>query len=169
MEVPGPLAECAGVVVEEWDALSSDAVAVQMNNGNTYQATQWADILEPRGAEPIGWYRSEYYAGKAAITVNKLGSGNAYYIGANFGPDFLSDLFGGLLRTLDIPHIPGLPEGVQASVRRGGEGAYLFLTNFTTSAQTVVLDRARESVLYGGNAGERIRLQPFGVEILLYE
>ncbi|WP_374992200.1 hypothetical protein [Paenibacillus sp. LHD-38] len=34
--------------------------------------------------------------------------------------------------------------------------------------QTVILDRAYESILYGGTADERIRLQPFGVEILLY-
>lgn len=169
LDVPGPLAECAGIRVEEWDALSSDTVPVQMNNGKTYLCSQWADIIEPAGAEPVGWYRSEYYAGKAAVTVNKLGSGTVYYIGANFGPDFLADLFGGLLASLDIAHLPGLPEGVQASVRRSGEAAYLFLTNFTTSIQTVALGRAYESILYGRTADERIQLQPFGVEILAYE
>ncbi|MDQ8738984.1 beta-galactosidase trimerization domain-containing protein [Paenibacillus sp. LHD-38] len=109
------------MVVEEWDALFSDTVSVQMNNGKTYLCSQWADIIEPAGAEPFGWYRSEYYAGKAAITVNKLGSGSVYYIGANFGPDFLVDLFGGILPTLEIEHFPGLPDGVEASVRRSSE------------------------------------------------
>lgn len=168
MNVPGPLSECAGVIVEEWDALSSDTVSVQMKSGKTYLCSQWADIIEPAGAEPIGWYRSEYYAGRAAVAVNRVGSGSVYYIGANFGPDFLADLFGGILEELNIAHITGLPDGVQASVRSSGEAAYLFLINFTVSEQTVVLEGALESVLYGGTADKTIRLQPFGVEILSY-
>lgn len=168
MEVPGPLAECAGLIVEEWDALSSDTVPVQMNNGKTYLCSQWADIIEPAGAEPIGWYRSEYYAGRTAVSVNRAGSGSVYYIGANFGHDFLADLFCGILNNLNIPHIQGLPEGVQASVRRSDDASYLFLTNFTTSDQTIVLDRAYESILYEGTATERISLKPFGVDILSY-
>ncbi|MCM3631606.1 beta-galactosidase [Paenibacillus glycanilyticus] len=79
MEVPGPLAECAGLIVKDWDALFSDTVPVQMNNGKTYLCSQWADIIEPAGAEPIGWYCSEYYAGRTAVTVNRAGSGSIYY------------------------------------------------------------------------------------------
>lgn len=57
---------------------------------------------------------------------------------------------------------------MQASVRRSGDASYLFLTNFTTSDQAIVLDRAYESILYEGIATERISLKPFGVDILSY-
>lgn len=167
-EVPGPLADVAGIVVEEWDPLGGDTVPVETTDGKTYFGSQWADILEPRGAETIARYRSEYYAGRAAVTVNRVGAGQVYYVGAVFGQDFLLELLGGLLDAHRIERIPGLPEGVQASIRRSGDTGFLFLVNFTTSEQTVELDRACSSVLYGGAAAKRFLLPPFGVEIVTY-
>lgn len=39
---------------------------------------RWCDLLELRGAEPIAWYDSNFYAGVPAVTVNKFGEGEVY-------------------------------------------------------------------------------------------
>ena len=51
----------------------------------------------------------------------------------------------------------------ELAVRYGGHPAVIGETD-----QRIRLDRAYESILYGGTATERISLKPFGVEILSY-
>ena len=47
-------------------------------------------ILEALTAEVLGTYEKDFYAGEAALTKNKFGKGEAYYIAARTGSDMLS-------------------------------------------------------------------------------
>lgn len=166
MQPPGLLSECIGGYVEEWDALSDAENEVQMNNGVSYRCSQWADFIIPESSEAMGWYKHDFYAGKAAVTVNQVGEGRVYYIGAIFEEPFLLDFFQRLAAELEIRHMPNLPTGVQAAVRESEDQAYLFLTNFTREEQRVVMESAYPRLLSQEKEGKRLRLQPFGVEIL---
>ncbi|MGZ5453073.1 MAG: beta-galactosidase trimerization domain-containing protein, partial [Candidatus Aminicenantales bacterium] len=44
----------------------------------------WADVLKPVGAtETLAVYADQFYAGKAAVVMRKLGGGTVTYIGAD--------------------------------------------------------------------------------------
>ena len=73
--LPGPLAEAAGVYVSEYDPIGKDVHTIRSRNGNSYACTQWCDILELSGAEPVAWYEDDFFAGTPAATVHALGDG----------------------------------------------------------------------------------------------
>ncbi len=164
---PGFLAECAGVIVEESDPISHDSQGVKTESGKYYACAQWCDILQPTTAKAIAWYVEDYYADKPAVTLNEFGQGKVYYVGTNFEDDFLVDLFSEIVAANGIFHIPNLPEGVQVSIRRKAEAAYLFILNLSKESKAVALDRAYESVLHERSAEETLTLGPFEVEILV--
>jgi beta-galactosidase len=163
---PGPLARCAGVMVEEVDPIGDAAHQVKQASGKRYACRQWCDILQPTTAEPIAWYAEDYYAGKPAATVNALGKGKVYYLGTNFEEAFLLDLFAGVISDCGIFHVPDLPEGVQASVRRAAGKAYLFLLNLSLDRKMVRVRHAYTSLLNRTTTGDTLTLEPFAVEIL---
>ncbi|WP_141504640.1 beta-galactosidase [Paenibacillus luteus] len=164
---PGLLANIAGLTVEEWDAIGQDGQhQVMSRNGRIYKITDWADIIAPTSASPIAWYNNDYFAGRAAVTVNNLGKGKVYYIGANFELDYLIELFGQIVDDLKITRIPNLPNGVHASIRRKATKFYLFLINFTDERKTIVLEHACYSLFDGPIPMGPLNLPPFGVEIL---
>lgn len=63
LPLPGLLAEAAGVVVSEYDAIGNSVHRIRNAEGQTFAAKQWCDLLELRGAEPIAWYDNDFYEG----------------------------------------------------------------------------------------------------------
>ncbi|MDR3335022.1 MAG: beta-galactosidase [Treponema sp.] len=154
---PGPLKETLGIWNEEIDALFPEDENSILWQGKSYRAVGLCELIHAKGAETLGVYGSDFYAGTAALTVNRKGKGRAYYIAARTGPDFLADFYGmvtaaaGVKPLLEAP----LPEGVTAQARSNGETEFVFLMNFSGSAKTVD----------AGSAGI-LNLAPFDVRII---
>jgi beta-galactosidase len=130
---PGPLKETLGIWAEEIDALyPGESNAVFWNN-KSYRAYDLCELIHDRGAEVLGTYQQDFYAGRPAITMNHHGSGKAYYIAARTEQDFLNDFYDALTaenhirRVLEKP----LPEGVTAQIRSDGKTEHVFVMNFT--------------------------------------
>ncbi|MDR2402682.1 MAG: beta-galactosidase [Spirochaetaceae bacterium] len=144
---PGPLRDALGIWCEEVDALYPEDRNTIEWNGRSYRAFDLCELIHPRGAETLGTYGADFYAGRPALTVNRFGKGRAYFIAARTGQDFLGDFYGriagdlGLVRALDgLPSaagLPALPPGVTAQVRSDGRRDYVFVMNFNPREVTV--------------------------------
>jgi beta-galactosidase len=171
---PGPLRKVLGVWAEETDYLYDDERnSIECADGNalglagSFGTDTVCEVVHPEGAAVAATYGSAFYAGTPALTANRFGQGEAWYL-ATSGDDAFLDAFHGALaarlglrRALDAD----LPEGVCANVREGDAGRFVFVTNFASEPRTVDLGPApRESLLDGGKAvSGAVELPPFGV------
>lgn len=157
---PGPLRRTLGIWAEETEGLHSrDLNGLVMEAGNKlklsgdYDAHEIAELIHLEGAEALGHYRNDFYAGRPALTVNRFGEGNAYHLATRVKEtSFYVELYAaitskaGITRAMDSD----LPAGVTAQLRTDGESDYVFVQNFSGSPQTVELDGAEYTDLESG-------------------
>jgi beta-galactosidase len=132
---PGPLRKTLGIRCEEVDALYPEDRNCLNWNGKSYEVRDLCELIHAEGAQVLGTYGSDFYAGQPALTVNSFGKGKAYFIAARTGADFLDVFYrkltdeSGIKRALTSE----LPKGVTAQIRSDGATDYIFLMNFTPS------------------------------------
>jgi beta-galactosidase len=170
------LREVSGVWAEETDALHSfEENAVSMSDGNTlglsgsYPAGEICALIHAEGAEVLGTYGEDFYAGRPALTVNAHGDGEAYYVASRNDAAFLDDFYGTLVDRIGIEPVleADLPEGVTAQTRTDGEKRYVFLMNFNPDERPVDLGEEEfEEMLSGQGVAGQVRLEGYGVKVL---
>lgn len=166
MPLPGLLTSSAGIVIEEYDPIGDDVHHIIGKGGVAYSCREWCDIIQPITAEVVAYYEDDFYSGKAAVTLNRLGSGEVYYLGTHAEESYMRDLFIGIAQHHEITVYPDLPEGVQITERSGPSGAYLFLLNLSRETHLVTLPDSYKSVLYDIQRPQVVELEPYGVEIM---
>ncbi|MEK4237913.1 beta-galactosidase [Paenibacillus sp. FSL H7-0714] len=163
---PGPLRRTLGIWAEETEGLHSrdlNGVVMQASNvlklSGDYDAHEIAELIHLEGAEALGTYRSDFYAGRPALTVNRFGEGNAYHLATRVkDASFYVELYAaitakaGITRALDSE----LPTGVTAQLRTDGESDYIFVQNYSGSPQAVQLDGADYTDLCSGTAAPSV-------------
>nr|WP_092282604.1 beta-galactosidase [Caldicoprobacter faecalis]PZN09394.1 MAG: beta-galactosidase [Caldicoprobacter oshimai] len=173
---PGPLRKVTGIWSEEIDALyDHDVNHVVLKDDNPlglkgeYEARELCDLIHAETAEVLATYKSDFYAGRPALTVNSFGKGKAYYIAFRNNGDFLTDFYGALIRELNLKRAVDteLPQGVTAQMRTDGERVFVFILNFVPEERQVDLKDMRfKDMITGEDITGRISLPPYGVKIL---
>ena len=172
---PGPLAGMLGLQVEETDELypgTTNRLAVRAGGlpglREEYGISGRCDLLRVEGAEVLGVYGSDFYAGTPAFTVRALGRGRAFYFAAGFDDSFLADFARVLSRQLGLHRAleADLPEGVSAQARTAGQEELVFLLNFATAPRTVDCGSGRKDAMNGGPAEGAVTLPGFGWKVL---
>ncbi|ALA42965.1 beta-galactosidase [Paenibacillus peoriae] len=146
---PGPLRKTLGIWSEEIDGLHDhDRNHILPVEGNEldlqgeYEAVELCDLIHTEGAEVLAVYGSDFYTGRPALTVNRLGEGKAYYIASRntglFHSHFYRSLIddAGISKALNVK----LPHGVNTAIRTDGVHDYIFILNFTHEPQKITLD-----------------------------
>ncbi|MCA1296496.1 beta-galactosidase [Paenibacillus sp. alder61] len=164
--LPGLLSSCSGVTVTEYDPIGQDMHELVDDNGRTFKCSQWCDILAPLDAEVLLRYAGDFYAGQPAVTVNRFGQGEVYYLGTHPEEAWLKRLFGDIAARRDIPAFPELPDGVQVTIRTAADRAVLFVLNLSREVRRVTLPTNYYSLLDAEFRGKHIELAPYGVDIL---
>ncbi|HZJ87315.1 MAG TPA: beta-galactosidase, partial [Erysipelothrix sp.] len=95
---PGPLKDLLGIWVEEFDALAPEQRNHIDFNNTEYACGLMCDILHLEGAQALATYKDDFYKGHPALTVNKVGKGNAYYVASSFETDLLEALLKPIFR-----------------------------------------------------------------------
>lgn len=127
--IPGPLRGLAGVRIDHVDSLRPGVTGAVTIAESSYLYQTWADLLTPEGAEVLGTYQTDAYAGTAAVTQNTYGRGRCTVVGPWGTEAFHLNLFKRLLEQAGLGWLE-LPEGVRLNrLRRQG-----ILQNFNSEA-----------------------------------
>lgn len=79
-----PIYNLIGAEVSFFDTLPDSARGEVEMNAKKYQWNIWGDVLKPQAnTETLARYANQFYAGQAAVTHRKLGTGTVTYIGVH--------------------------------------------------------------------------------------
>jgi beta-galactosidase len=172
-DVPGPLASLMGVRVDEWDAREPEFVnPVRLGAGADVldvEARLLFELVVPQGAEVIGTYRADFYAGTPAVTRNPFGAGAGWYVataldgaGVCWVVRQVLDHHGLVGPYADVP-------GLETAVRVTADGSrLLFLLNHRAELVELTAHVGGVDLLSGRavEPGRRVRLDPQGVMVI---
>ena len=151
----GIFADIAGIEVEESDAPRKSVQVCGEVEGN---ANIWCDIIKPVTANVVCCYDSEYYKGKAAVTVNDFGKGKVYYVGCDLDDAAMEKLVLMIAKNAGVETI-STPSGVEIIKREG----YKIVLNHTENKVNVPLT-GRSLISNTEFSGS---LDGFGVEFIV--
>ncbi|MFC9427126.1 beta-galactosidase [Streptomyces sp. NPDC056987] len=174
-DVPGPLAGLLGVRVDEWDARpAGTANPVVLGTGDEALHTEARLVFEivlPRGAEPVGTYRADFYAGTPAVTRHPVGAsgGEGWYVATALDQPGVDWVVRRVLARHGLvgPYADHL--SVETAARTAPDGTrLLFLLNHAPEPVSVTAHTTAVDLLTGKRAerGETLTLDPYGVRVL---
>ena len=163
--VPGDFAELAGTEVEEYDPQFRKNTASSGVFGENVSSL-WCDILKPQGAETLGVYTQDYYAGKPCLTVNRFGEGSVYYLGCDLDESAMLRFAQYLCACLGLERSPCPVKGVEQVETTDGENCVLFLLNHNATETVVPVHGRFEDLLSEAEEKDVVRLEPYGVALL---
>lgn len=168
MDVPGPLARVLGVRVDETDAREPSVVNPVQIGGATVEGSLVFDLVIPQGAEVVGTYTEDFYAGTAAVTRNAFGAGRAWYVGTSLDATGLDAVLGEVVEAAGLTGPYARIDGVEATRRYKDGQRYLFLLNHSDREVRVAADKTGTELLTGERfeAGEKLVLPATGVVVL---
>lgn len=161
--LPGVFQELAGVEIKEYESLPAGKQNTIAWQEDEYQAGVWADLLTATTAEPLAYYKDNFYADTPAITVNQVGAGRVYYIGCSPEVELLQHIYQEIIEPTTVVPIT-TPRGVEVISTSGQKNNYLVILNHTNQKQTVTV--SKEPKISQFTQAEKINLDSFGVEIL---
>ncbi len=167
MPLPGLLAELCGITVQEYDSLPEGAgQGLEFQGGielkGEVQANLWCDILTLQSAEVVACYTENYYRGEAAVTSNRVGNGQAIYVGTA-GNRALYDTLAPWFLELSGVSALGL-RGLEVTERRRGDTRLRFILNHSDQKRRVEADG--QDLLTNTDLDGMTELPPKGVLIL---
>ncbi len=152
---PGKLRDILGIWVEESDALPEGKENTFSWENKTYPAAVICDLLHCEGAESLGEYTSDFYAGMPALTKNHFGKGMSYYVAARSNEDFYFHFLEKVAEEAGIKPVCTGEKGVEATIRENENGRFLFLLNHTEEPKKAVIPEGGQILI--GEKDRKIR------------
>ncbi|MFJ3403225.1 beta-galactosidase [Promicromonospora sp. NPDC090134] len=176
MDAPGPLAPLFGIRVEETDSAEPGvANPVTLTDGadEVVSAAQLVfEVLVPEGADVVGTYGTEFYAGTPAVTRHRPGGaddgGEAWYVATGLDDAGVEWV---VRRVLDRHGLVGpyadVPD-VELAVRAKDGVRFAFVLSHATGPVEVTAHASGVDLLTGRTVrqGETLRLDPTDVVLL---
>lgn len=153
---PGPLADLAGVRVDQHESFAKATDLVVDFDGESYAYSVWGEWLLPEEATTVvAEHTVGPAAGRPAITRAERGSGSVTYCGVWPEEDLLDALITELLSRGSVDVGERLPAGIRLNERDG----LTWVTNFTGERRNI--DVADEDLLVGDET-----IEPYGVVVV---
>lgn len=133
------------------------------------EASYWMELLKPEGAEAVANYGHKYWGEYAAVTRNRFGKGNAWYLGTMLPPEALKKYL--LQSAEDSGIVPETtlrwPFIVRSAMTPDGLPIH-FLFNYSSEKTAVPCEWRAKELLTGRayQAGEMLALDDWSVCIL---
>ncbi|MEM2740187.1 MAG: beta-galactosidase [Candidatus Bathyarchaeia archaeon] len=169
--LPGGLSDVFGIYVEEYTGLPDDSrVCIEMDEaifGRKIEGSGrcWAEMLSPREADAIAYYRTGIYEGRPAITMNRYGKGIAIYVGSFLDTCSYIPFTDWLIRTVGIePILPPL-DGVEVVERISSDGRVVFMLNYSETSTPIHLVGEHLDILTGEKVRGRIEVNGLDVKV----
>jgi beta-galactosidase len=122
---PGAFRSLLGIRSEEFYPLPPGQ-SLTLDNGST--ASLWTEAMRLEGAEAMATFTEGHLAGTAAVTRNRHGAGDAWYVGTVLDPAGLREVVTEAARASGITVLAS-PHGLEVVVRSGADSNYVFLIN----------------------------------------
>jgi beta-galactosidase len=169
---PGPLAELAGVEVEDYYAL----VAPIPIEGDGLRGTSriWAERLALRDgsgapAKVLAQFGQglHWLGGHPAVAVRRVAAGSVTYVGGYLDAESQQAITDRVLAEAGVRPVLATPAGVEARARRDRDGGeVLILINHGLSGASVELPWPAFEHLSGGHVAEAVHLAPDETAVL---
>ncbi|MCD9020724.1 beta-galactosidase [Cohnella silvisoli] len=172
-----PIDDVFGIIVEETDVLEPDmSNRIEWKGGSHYRTDKWGEVVRLNGAEAIAVYLEDYYAGQPAVTRNRYGLGEAYYVSAHPEDRFIRELLLEIcLKAGVAPLCPNAPKGVEITLREDEGKQFLFILNHNPVPLEMDMDWVWEmgidwkDLIRQEPVGGRVALEAYGTLILEQE
>jgi beta-galactosidase len=163
---PAPFRDVLGLTVEEWAPYPEGASnAVVGPDGVRFACSLWSDIIRLDGADAVGTYADDWFAGRAAVTRHGWEAGEAWYVGTRLdtaGTGWVVDQVCARARVDPGPSLPG----VEVVRRTDGERTWTFVLNHTQVRVRVPVGRPGVELLTGATVGGAVDVDPGDVAIV---
>ena len=132
-----------------------------------FRVERRCEYCHAEGAEVLAVYGRDFFAGTPALTRRRCGRGEALYLAADTGDEFLEFLYRRIAKRCGVERLwPQLPPEVKISRRSGKESDYYFLVNLTSRPVDVTLPAPLEELWNGAGIVNHIRLPENGGTVL---
>jgi beta-galactosidase len=168
---PHDLTDLFGLEVEEFDPLPIGEENHLVFKGvftttGMHPARMWCDLIEAKECQVLATYARDFYAGKAAMTMNKFGEGQAIYIGTMSHQKFYFDLITWLCQQCEISPLMKVPDKVEVSMREKDGAKIYFLLNHHESSVNITLPKPMHDFLTANMISGEYELPSHGVLVL---
>jgi beta-galactosidase len=170
--IPAPFSALLGLWIEEFVAYQEEQTnVVETLDGTNYPCELWSDIIHltpsaGTGAEVLGRFREDYFAGQPAITCHRFEKGTSYYLGTSLNQEGLAWLLELVCTEAGVDPTLKTPAGVEVTSRSDGTHTWLFLLNHSGEEVRVALPAQVVDLLSGKTLNSRLALEQHGVAIL---
>jgi beta-galactosidase len=172
-DVPGPLATLTGIRIDEWDA-REPSFTNRVRLGHAPDTVECPahllfELVIPQGAETLGTYLDDFYAGTPAVTRHPFGAGFGWYVACGLEPPGVSWVVRQVLDHHDLCGPYADRPGLESTVRVAPDGTRLrFLLNHRAEPVTVPACCSGTDLLTGTpvTLGQPLTLAAHGVLIL---
>ncbi len=163
---PAPFKDMLGLGVEEYAPYSEKQTnSIRTTDGEQFQCSFWADVIQLKTAKLLAAFEQDYYAGGAAVTHNQFGKGNAFYVGTNPDRAGMDWLLAHACKTAEVRSTV-LPAGVELLQRTNGTSTWLFALNYSNGKVTVPLEGSGVDLLTGASVNGSLELEPTGIAVV---
>ncbi len=165
---PPPLQELFGIELLELDTLHEDQHNQVNYQQQLYQTKDYSGVIKAHDSLVLGTYETEFYQGTPAVTKKAYGQGEAYYLAARTGADFLKDFYEPLIETLALANqlvSQGSPE-VSVQSRLSQTARYHFIMNFAEESRKISLSRSVTDMESHEELVGELLLAPYEVRIV---
>lgn len=153
-----------GIWNEETDSLPEGMKNSATFSGKEYDVVHVCDIIHSTGAEVLGEYKQDFYAGMPAVTKNTFGKGTAYYAAFRNDGDFAADFCNMLIDEIGIAADTAISADDGVTNRKRGD--HIFVMNFSDSEKSADLNGSYTNVITGEKADETVKIPACGYIIL---
>ncbi len=153
-----------GIWNEETDSLSEGMKNCATFGGKEYDVVHVCDIIHSTGAQVLGEYKQDFYAGMPAVTKNSFGKGVAYYTAFRNDGDFAEDFCNMLISEIGIKADTSITADSGVSIRKRGD--HIFVMNFTDCEKSADLNSGYTNVITGEATDGKIKIPACGYVIL---
>ncbi|MFE3033883.1 beta-galactosidase [Streptomyces canus] len=166
-DVPGPLAPLMGIRIDEWDARQPEFV--QPIPELAAEGRLVFEIVRLRGAESVATYGTDFYAGTPAVTRNRYGQGEGWYVATALDRPGVDQVVRRVLARHRLIGPYADHEGLETATRVAPDGTRLrFLLNHTAEPVQLTAHDTATDLLTGKRteAGDPLTLDPRGIAVL---
>ncbi len=168
---PHDLTDLFGLEVLEFDPLPPGeenhlTLKGAFSASHLHPARMWCDLIEPKECQVLATYAKDFYAGRAAITLNEYGDGKAIYIGTMSHQFFYYDLIQWLRQLCNLSLLIKVPDTVEVSLREKDQTRVYFLLNHQNSPVRIHFYKPMHDFLTGQDFTGNYDLPPHGVLVL---